>query len=247
MISVVIPTYNPNDDFFIVIESILSNINQIYDSEIIVVDDGSYNLDSLEIFEKVNSFDKVNVFRKANGGVSSARNYGVYQSKNELIAFCDSDDVWAENKIKIQMNLILEKKLKCIGAEKRFFKKSNDLVFLKIIDQLISWGPHISSVIISKKLFLSINGFDEKMSHAEDGDFYLKVINSIGNFPIVNKNMIHNVEEKIAYGVKGLSANLNMMFKGEVYAIKKNLKFFYWFFIVWIFLKYINRILRTKI
>jgi len=69
------------------------------------------------------------------------------------------------------------------------------------------------------------------MTHAEDGDFYLKVIKSLGNFPIVNKRMIHYVEEKIPYGVKGLSANLNMMLKGEVYAIKKNLIFFYWFFI----------------
>tara|TARA_B100000989_G_C19531010_1_gene469873 strand:+ start:4853 stop:5596 length:744 start_codon:yes stop_codon:yes gene_type:complete len=246
MISVVVPTYNPDLNFLVVLESILKNLDPYPKSEIIVVDDGSFKSESKKIFEKVNSFEKVFLFTKPNGGVSSARNYGVNFSKNNLIAFCDSDDIWIDDKIQIQIKTLLKYNLKCIGSQKRFSKKPDKLFFLKVIDQMISWGPHVSSVIIYKEFFLSINGFDEKMTHAEDGDFYLKVIKSIGSFPIINSTMIRNVEEKIAYGIKGLSANLKLMLIGEVNAIKKNLNYLYWIFIIWIYLKYLKRILITK-
>ena len=47
MISVVVPTYNPDLNFLVVLESILKNLDPYPKSEIIVVDDGSFKSASI--------------------------------------------------------------------------------------------------------------------------------------------------------------------------------------------------------
>lgn len=61
--------------------------------EIIVVDDGSAD-SSVSIIEKYkeNSPVSIRLFCKSNGGVSSARNYGLDNAKGEYIWFVDADD-----------------------------------------------------------------------------------------------------------------------------------------------------------
>lgn len=90
LISVIVPAYNIENYIERTLESLC---NQSYsDIEIIVVDDGSFD----DTLQKVNSFAKkdnrIKVFSKQNGGVTSARFYGVKQAKGDWIAFCDGDD-----------------------------------------------------------------------------------------------------------------------------------------------------------
>ena len=90
-LSVIIPVYNAEKYLCKCIESLLS---QTYTNlEIILVDDGSKD-DSLSIcreYEKADS--RVKCFHKENGGLSSARNYGLDRATGEYITFVDSDDV----------------------------------------------------------------------------------------------------------------------------------------------------------
>lgn len=90
MISVVIPVYNAEKYLHQCIDSVL---HQTYQNiELIVVDDGSIDF-SGKICEKYASIDqRVRYFHKANGGVSSARNYGICCAKGDYIVFVDSDD-----------------------------------------------------------------------------------------------------------------------------------------------------------
>jgi len=93
LISVIIPMYNVQQYARQCIESVM---NQTYQNlEIILVDDGSP--DSVgEICEEYAKVDeRVKVFHKKNGGLSSARNYGIDVSTGEWIAFVDGDD-WVE-------------------------------------------------------------------------------------------------------------------------------------------------------
>ncbi len=89
-VSVVIPTYNRAN---VITRSILSAANQetIDDIEIVVVDDGSTD-NTKEVIEKLN-LPNVRYLKKENGGVSSARNVGIRESKGEFIALLDSDDM----------------------------------------------------------------------------------------------------------------------------------------------------------
>lgn len=90
MISIIVPVYNVENVLHYCIESIL---NQTYtDFELLLVDDGSTDR-SGDICEKYAVKDtRIRVIHKDNGGVSSARNFGIDNANGEYICFVDSDD-----------------------------------------------------------------------------------------------------------------------------------------------------------
>ncbi len=90
MISVIIPVYNSEQYLTKCLESI---VRQTYkDFECIIVDDGSTDLSLSICLDFENRDSRFRVFQKENGGVSSARNYGIQHSRSEFIYMADSDD-----------------------------------------------------------------------------------------------------------------------------------------------------------
>lgn len=89
-VSVVIPTYNRSSIIHATLESILAQTRRI--SEIIVVDDGSSDntLMSLRPYG-----DRLCVKSITNSGDLVARNTGLQVASGQIVAFCDSDDLWA--------------------------------------------------------------------------------------------------------------------------------------------------------
>lgn len=95
-VSVVVPAYNVEKYLEECLQSIL--MQTYIDYEIIIVNDGSTD-SSLDICNKYKEqSDRVKVFTKENGGLSSARNYGVEKSEGKYIIFVDSDDYWISEK-----------------------------------------------------------------------------------------------------------------------------------------------------
>ena len=90
-VSVIIPVYNVENYIEKCLESV---INQTIDEiEIIVVNDGSTDLSKERINKYLNKYkDKIKYLEKENGGLSSARNYGMKFATGEYIAFLDGDD-----------------------------------------------------------------------------------------------------------------------------------------------------------
>ena len=90
-LSIIVPVYNREN----YIESCLKTLLQIQSDEIeiIIVDDGSID-NSLGLCLDYEKIDKrINVYHKENGGVSSARNYGINHASGEYLMFVDSDDM----------------------------------------------------------------------------------------------------------------------------------------------------------
>ena len=95
-ISVIVPVYNVEEYLD---ECLLSLVRQDYDNyEVIVVNDGSTDK-SLKIAKKYEKkYPKlIKVYDKKNGGLSSARNYGIDKSTGEYLMFIDSDDYVFDN------------------------------------------------------------------------------------------------------------------------------------------------------
>ena len=88
--SIIMPVYNVEK---YVEKSIRSILNQTYKNfELIVVNDGTKD-NSMEIIRKIQKEDsRVKVYSKKNGGVSSARNYGLKRATGVYVCFVDSDD-----------------------------------------------------------------------------------------------------------------------------------------------------------
>ena len=108
LISIIVPVYNVE----LYIRNCLNSlINQTYKNiEIIIIDDGSTD-DSYKIccdFEKNDS--RIRLYKKANGGLSSARNYGLDCALGDYISFVDSDDQLDLNYIDVLYNNILKTK-----------------------------------------------------------------------------------------------------------------------------------------
>ena len=88
-ISVVVPVYNVAKYLNRCVDSILQQ--KYTNFEIILVDDGSTD-GSSEICDVYSNVSNIKVYHKSNGGLSSARNFGISKVTGEYLSFIDSDD-----------------------------------------------------------------------------------------------------------------------------------------------------------
>lgn len=91
LVSVIIPVYNVEDFVDRCLFSILKQSYKNY--EAIVVNDGSTDtsLQICKLYEKLDN--RFKVYTKPNGGLSSARNYGLEQATGKYVTYVDSDDM----------------------------------------------------------------------------------------------------------------------------------------------------------
>jgi glycosyltransferase involved in cell wall biosynthesis len=101
VISVVIPVFNGAAYIGQAIESVLGQT--LPPREVIVVDDGSTD----ETADAVRKYQPRVVYRRQpNQGPGAARNLGIRESKGELLAFLDSDDLWLPPKLRLQKDAL---------------------------------------------------------------------------------------------------------------------------------------------
>ena len=95
IISIIVPIYNVGKYLPRCIESIL---NQTFNNfELILVNDGSTDNSGVVCDDYAKKDTRIKIVHKSNGGVSSARNAGLYVAKGEYIGFVDPDDYIDKN------------------------------------------------------------------------------------------------------------------------------------------------------
>lgn len=149
LISVIVPVYNVEKYLVKCIESI---INQTYKNiEIILVDDGSTDSSS-EICDNYSmKYNNIITFHKKNGGLSSARNYGIENCNGEYITFVDSDDYISNVFIQTLYSAVKNKKADLvISGLKDFYE--NEIVKADNID--LNVEKVITKEIALKKMLL---------------------------------------------------------------------------------------------
>lgn len=109
MISIIVPIYNSQKTLALCLDSILTQTYQ--DFELILVNDGSTDRseDICLGFER-QYCGKIKYYRKENGGVSSARNYGIENAQKEFVCFIDSDDYVESTYLETLVNSLIEYK-----------------------------------------------------------------------------------------------------------------------------------------
>ncbi len=112
-VSIIIPVYNIEE--VLLRRCVESVVNQTYDAlEVVLVDDGSSDgtadvCDRLlaEMEGNLKDGKSMRVFHKANGGSSSARNYGLDRASGEYMGFVDCDDYIDVNFVSLMMDAIV--------------------------------------------------------------------------------------------------------------------------------------------
>ncbi len=119
-------------------------------------------------------------------GPAAARNCGVEIARAPLIAFLDSDDLWAPTKLERQLtfmranpdcaisqtNEIWIRNGRRVNPGLRHRKRGGDI----FIDSLRTCLISMSATMMRTDLFRSLGGFDETMLAAEDYDLWLRIM-----------------------------------------------------------------------
>ena len=123
-VSVVIPCYNQGHFILEAIDSVLTQTYEDY--EIIVVNDGSTDSNTIRILNAINN-PKILVIHTKNEGLSSARNTGIKNSVGEYILPLDADDKIGDNYLEKAINIFnTVDNLKIVYCYASFFGVSND-------------------------------------------------------------------------------------------------------------------------
>lgn len=126
LVSIITPVYNAER---FLVDTIKSIQNQTYKNwELVLVDDCSKDKSSDMIKKFQANDDRIRYIKlEKNSGASVSRNTGIKNAKGRFIAFVDSDDIWQPEKLKIQIEYMLENKLGFTFTSYRYMKEDGRL------------------------------------------------------------------------------------------------------------------------
>lgn len=188
IISVIVPFYNSKE---YIEQTIISILNQTFPYyEILIIDDGSKDKESLERLEKVKKLDKrIRVFHKNNEGLAATRDFGASKSSKscEYLMFLDDDDLIEPTFLECAYWTLETNKdaawaySDSIGFEGQeyLWNKYFDSEKLKKVNELISQS------LVRKSDFNLVKGYElREKAVNEDWNFWLKLISE-------NKRPVH--------------------------------------------------------
>lgn len=201
LFSIIVPVYNSETFLENCIHSIIMQTYQNY--EVIIINDGSTD-GSINILKKYEEQDKrVKVFSKENGGLSSARNYGISKATGDYIVFLDSDDYISDNYLETIWNEInkfnpdiVRTKLNTVDLNLGKVKIDNDLptgiFFSGMETQLLLMKNKISSVMsclyVYKRKYWIDNNFNFELNrYHEDYGLILLVLLKASRVVVANE------------------------------------------------------------
>lgn len=126
-LSFIIPVYNVEKYISRCLDSLLNQNIPLEDYEILVINDGSPDNSEKIIKEYQSKYSNIILLNKENGGLSSARNYGIEYCSGEYIWMVDSDDTIQENCLSELLSYVFDKELDFVSIP------INDISSTKII------------------------------------------------------------------------------------------------------------------
>lgn len=130
-VSIVIPLYNKEKYIKRCLESV---IKQTYSNiEVIIVDDGSTD-GSKRCIDKYLEKHDFKYYYKENGGISSARNYGLQYVTGDYVYFLDPDDEIVENAIDVLVKVTGGNDI--VIGNFRYITEKGDILDREIIESL---------------------------------------------------------------------------------------------------------------
>jgi glycosyltransferase involved in cell wall biosynthesis len=203
LISIIIPVYNLSNFVLNSLDSLLQQIDQNF--ECIIIDDGSTDdtVSIIKAFIEHNILLNIKLLQKKNGGVSSARNLGILESKCKYLLFFDGDDFLSKD-LTLKINILLKNSdndfifwnYHVISEDKTIINNQSNQIntinqydgffliksILKNNSNIFLWTASVlyrKDIVINNKL-----AFNENSKNGEDQEFLFKYL-------LFSKNPIH--------------------------------------------------------
>lgn len=183
-VDVIIPTYNGMPYLEETVKSILDQDHKKL--KLYVIDDGSKDDGLTETFVKSLKDKRVHYFRQKNGGQAKARNTGIKISNSPLIAFCDADDLWRNNKLSRQIEIIMRSpnlglvygSIDVVDKDKKYIRsikaKYRGNIFPDLLEGNCIAGS-ASMALISRAALNDVGNFREDLMIGEDWELWLRL------------------------------------------------------------------------
>lgn len=172
LISVIIPVYNGDLYLAAAIESIL--IQNYQPIEILIIDDGSTD-DTAKIAARFQQH--VRYIYQPNSGASSARNVGLKMAAGEIIAFLDADDIWHEQKLAMQLDILT--KNQSLEVVLGYLQKIYSIDLINKGTQFSSNIPpeltlSLGASLFRRSAFDKVGNFDRYLKFSDDWDWFMR-------------------------------------------------------------------------
>lgn len=177
-ISIVIPCYNQG----VYLDECIKSIHfPKLNVEIIIVDDGSTDAETISILNELKKNQKLHIINKPNKGISSARNTGIENAKADYIIPLDSDDILESSYFEKAFHFL--KSNNCVDiifGDRKHFGREDKLWKTNWDKRQQLYVNQVSNTAIYRKLvWMENKGYDESMNKGyEDWEFW---VNSISN------------------------------------------------------------------
>ncbi|WP_158582899.1 glycosyltransferase family 2 protein [Lysinibacillus yapensis] len=235
LISVIIPTFNRGN---IILDTIQSVLNQTYTNfELLIVDDASTDHTS----EMVNSISDQRIkYIKLNQNTKGkeARNKGITESTGEFIAFLDSDDLWAREKLEKQLkfmiknanninhafcftNLYMQKDTKLVNCTNKLFSPSKNVMdYILSEKNIVQTSTYMVSSNLAKRTL-----FNNTLTKHQDWDFCLRLLKNQAEFLFYPESLtiwkVDDRKDRISAGYKNIDVSLKWLEENRPFLSKK--------------------------
>jgi glycosyltransferase involved in cell wall biosynthesis len=234
LISIILPTYNRKASISEALESIYAQSYRNY--EIIVIDDGSTDGTSISISSMHPNVRLLTLSK--NKGAANARNKGIDVANGDVLAFLDSDDLWAPDYLLSQISY-LQSNTDASAVFSSHSKSDENNNNINISHKWPIENPQLQLVInknfihtmslfmVRKNPFLKTGKLKVELAICHDRDFYIRFLESY-NIAYNRRNLVirrysdNQVTHDIKKWYKEAKSIIAPYFK--VHTDKKNLK-----------------------
>jgi glycosyltransferase involved in cell wall biosynthesis len=222
-VSVVIPAYNV---CAYIEETLISLERQTFeDFEVIVVNDGSTDETAAIVQSFCHRDPRFRLISKPNGGLASARNYGICHATADYIAMLDGDDTYEPDKLANHVSwLNADPQIGVVYSASKTLRDDGRVTWMSLSGKPISADPlvsllcknfvgHGSNAVFRRGIIKEVGGFDETLSSpgSEDMDFWLRIA-ATGRWRFQREP-----QRLCCYRVRpsGMSFNLSQMYRSH--------------------------------
>jgi len=235
-VSVIVPCFRQAHFLPVTLASVQSQ--KLEDWECIIVDDGSPDDTEAVANRWAVADDRFRYFRKENGGLSSARNFGLAQAKGRFIQFLDSDDVILPTKLQLQVSQLVDSPPHSLSFCD-YLRGSHDDIYVQpkqsvaylppileevtsILELAADWETRLSipahCFLFGRVFFDEGIAFDANLPNHEDWDCWMQIFSKV--------EAVRFSPDKLAiyrYHPESMCRNLTSMKQGYLQAIEKHL------------------------
>lgn len=226
-VAVIIPCFNASKTIEQTLKSLDGQTFKNYD--VFIVNDGSTDgTEDIVLSYRDRTRKPWKVITQTNMGQTVAKNAGIRNSNSEYVAFLDSDDLWAPEKLEYQVNLMMsnhEVGLCYTGGI--LINEQGDNIGLiqcsatyrgKCYDNLLLKNNIVaSSVMVRRKVLDEVGVFDERFRACENWDLWIRV-SRVSQIEYIDKALTYY---RVHPG--NMSRNVAKMFRARMEIIDKYL------------------------